>query len=304
MSKFDTKRFRNVTVAFNTPYDSEDNLDTSAAKRLAEHYYQLGIRQLYLCGSTGEGFLLNSEERMALVDAIMEEVGDKMTIIVHVGCPSTRHSVELAKHAERAGAHATSAVPCVYYRPGEEAVFRHWTEIANAADLPFFIYNIPQLTGFNLSMNLFNRMLENDRVAGIKCSSDPVADIMKFKTAGGDDFIVFNGSDEQYLGGRIMGADAGIGGTYGSMPRLYLQLESFISAGNFGKAREMQKVITSLIFRECSFASLYGAAKALIRLDGVEIGNPRLPFLSVSSEDPELIRLHDDIKVAEGKFCV
>ena len=84
----------------------------------------------------------------------------------------------LAEHAEKVGAHATSAVPCVYYRLGEESVYRHWTEITKAADLPFFIYNIPQLTGFNLSMNLFNRMLENDRVAGVKCSSDPAQDIL------------------------------------------------------------------------------------------------------------------------------
>lgn len=253
---------------------------------------------MYVCGSTGEGFLLDNDERKLVTETVCSEVGQDMNIIVHVGCPSTRHSVMLAKHAKEAGAAATSAVPCVYYRPSEESVYRHWTEITDAADIPFFIYNIPQLTGFNLSMNLFHRMLENERVAGVKCSSDPAQDIMRFKQAGGKDFIVFNGPDEQYLAGRIMGADAGIGGTYGAMPELYLKLEELIRAGEWEKAQEVQGIITPLIYRLCSFASMYGAVKALLALDGCPIGQPRLPFLPVSTDDAQLQGLYKDIKAA------
>ncbi len=298
MSKFDTNIFRNVTVALNTPYDHEGNLSIPASKKLARYYYDKGIRQLYVCGSTGEGFLMDLDERMALVDAVMEEVGDKMVVIDHVGAPATRHSVILAKHAEKAHVHATSAVPCVYYRPGEESVFAHWTAITEAADLPFFIYNIPQLTGFNLSMNLFNRMVKNERVAGMKCASDPASDIMKFKQAGGKDFFIFNGPDEQYLAGRLMGADAGIGGTYGAMPELYLKLESAIQTKDIDKAVKLQNIITGFIFRMVAISSVYGVSKALIRLDGLDIGDPRLPFLPVSSEDPRVISLYKDIQKA------
>lgn len=302
MHKYDVNRFRNVTIALNTPFDKEGALDTEAAKKLTRYYIQKGVKSLYVCGSTGEGFLMDNNERMRLVDTVLDAAEGKLTVIVHVGSAGTCHSVMLARHAEKAGAHATSAVPCVYYRPGEEAVYRHWSAITEAADLPFFIYNIPQLTGFNLSMTLFNRMLKNERVAGIKCSSDPASDIMKFKQAGGKDFIVFNGPDEQYLAGRMMGADAGIGGTYGSMPELYLRIEEMIRAEQFEQAMELQGVITQFIFRLCSFPSLYGAAKAIIRLEGVEVGEPRMPFLPVSSEDPALIQLYRDIRAAVKKF--
>ena len=165
---------------------------------------------------------------------------------------------ELARHAEKAGADATSAVPSVYYRLGEESVYRHWTAITEAADLPFFIYNIPQLTGFNLSMGLFGRMLANERVAGVKCSSEPCHDILRFKQAGGEDFIVFSGSDEQYLAGRLMGADGGIGGTYGPMPELYMKLEEYICAGEIEKARRLQEKILFFI-TACALPSMYGA---------------------------------------------
>lgn len=298
MSKYDISRFRNVTVALNTPFDAEGEVDLQATKRVVRYFCNKGVKSLYVCGSTGEGFLLTNEERKKVVEAVMEEVGEEMNIIVHVGTASTKQSVELAKHAYEAGAHATSAVPCVYYRPGEESVYRHWTAITEAADIPFFIYNIPQLTGFNLSMNLFNRMLENERVAGIKCSSDPAHDIMRFKQAGGKEFIVFNGPDEQYLAGRMMGADAGIGGTYGAMPELYLKLEELIRRGEYEKAKEVQGIITPLIYKLCAFPSMYGAVKAIISLDGCPIGQPRLPFLPVSTEDPALAALYQEIKTA------
>lgn len=303
MSKYDLSRFKNVTVAFNTPFDKDGELDVKAAKQLSRYYQKLGIKSLYLCGSTGEGFLLSQEERKQLTETVVEEVGNEMTIIIHVGTACTRHSSDLARHAAAAGAHATSAVPSVYYRPGEEGIYRHWTEITEAADLPFFIYNNPQLTGYSLSMPLFYRMLKNERVAGVKNTSESAQDILRYKQAGGKDFIVFNGPDEQYLAGRVIGADAGIGGTYGTMPELYLKLEELIRANDMKTALELQTVITSLIYRLIDMPSMFGASKAILKLRGVDAGIPRLPFLPVSSEDPKLIALYNDILSAVERFC-
>ncbi len=298
MSKFNGNRLKHTTVALNTPFAEDGSVDVIRVRAVCRYFLNKGIKQLYVCGSTGEGFLLDHEERMLVAETVMEEVGGKMNVIVHVGCADTRHSCLLARHAESIGADAISAVPCVYYRPGEESVYRHWTKITEAADLPFIIYNIPQLTGFNLSMDLFYRMLENDRVAGVKCSSDPAQDILRFKQAGGSDFLVFNGPDEQYVAGRLMGADAGIGGTYGAMPELYLKMEELIDRGEWEKAAAVQGKVTPLIYRICAFPSMHGAVKGLITLDGCPMGDPRLPFLPVSVEDPKLIELYHDIRQA------
>ena len=298
MSKYDVNKFKQVTVALNTPFQPDGSVDLKAVRAVVNYFYNKGIRQMYVCGSTGEGFLLDTQERMAVTETVVEEAAGRMNIIVHVGCPDTRHSEELARHAEKAGADAPSAVPCVYYRIGEESVFQHWTKITEAADLPFFIYNIPQLTGFNLSMDLFRRMLENEKVAGIKCSSDPAQDILRFKLAGGEDFLVFNGPDEQFIAGRLMGADAGIGGTYGAMPELYLKMDDLVNRGEWEKAHMVQNLVTPLIYRLCSFASMHGAVKGIISLDGCPMGNPRLPFLPVSLDDPKLVALYHDIRQA------
>lgn len=298
MSKYDINKFKHVTVALNTPFAADGSVDVDAIKRVSRYFRDKGVKQMYVCGSTGEGFLLDTDERKLVAETVVNEVGDDMNIIVHVGCPDTRHSCILAEHAEKIGAAATSAVPCVYYRPSEESVYQHWTEITKAADLPFFIYNIPQLTGFNLSMNLFGRMLENERVAGVKCSSDPAQDILRFKLAGGKDFIVFNGPDEQFVAGRLLGADAGIGGTYGAMPELYIKMDELIARGEWEKAAQVQNIVTPLIYRLCSFASMHGAVKGIISLDGCPMGDPRLPFLPVALDDPKLTELYRDIKQA------
>ena len=298
MSKYDINKFKHVTVALNTPFAADGSVDVDAVKRVSRYFRDKGVKQMYVCGSTGEGFLLDTDERKLVAETVVNEVGDDMNIIVHVGCPDTRHSCILAEHAEKNGAAATSAVPCVYYRPSEESVYQHWTEITKAADLPFFIYNIPQLTGFNLSMNLFGRMLKNERVAGVKCSSDPAQDILRFKLAGGKDFIVFNGPDEQFVAGRLLGADAGIGGTYGAMPELYIKMDELIARGEWEKAAQVQNIVTPLIYRLCSFASMHGAVKGIISLDGCSMGDPRLPFLPVALDDPKLTELYRDIKQA------
>lgn len=292
MSKYKPDKFRHVTVALNTPFKKDGSVDTEAIKKVCRYFRGKGVRQMYVCGSTGEGFLLDTEERMLVSETVVNEVGDDMNIIVHVGCADTRHSAMLAAHAEKIGAAATSAVPCVYYHVSEESVYRHWTEITMAADLPFFIYNIPQLTGFHLSLNLFKKMLDNERVAGVKCSSEPVQDILSFKQTGGKDFLVFNGPDEQYVAGRLMGADAGIGGTYGAMPELFLKLADLVKANDMETARKLQYTVNEIIYKLCSgHGNMYGIIKAVLkRNEGLELGGVRAPLASLIESDEAVVK--------------
>ena len=109
---------------------------------------------------------------------------------------------------------------------------------------------------------------------------------------------MFNGPDEQFLAGRLMGADAAIGGTYGAMPELYLKLDELIRRGDIAAAQKLQVIVTMFIYRLCSFPSMYGACKTIIRMDGVNIGDPRLPFLPVDEKDPEIRKLYEDIRAA------
>lgn len=291
MNRYDINRFRGVTAALNASYDGQGKVNPAAAAQLCRIYADLGVHGVYTCGSTGEGFLLSPEERKQLTEAVVGGVGGRMSVIVHVGAAASHEAADLARHAEQCGAHAISAVPSVYYRLSEASIEKHWDTIMEAADLPFFIYNIPQLTGYNLSMGLFRRMIAKERVRGVKNSSESTHQIQQFRQAAGEDFLIFNGPDEQYAAGRLMGADGGIGGTYGCMPELFLKLEACIREGDLEAARHWQGNINEVIGRLLTFPSLYGACKTIIRKRYVDIGDPRLPFLPVSAHDPELLEL-------------
>lgn len=297
MSKGNVSKFEGIYIAMYSAYDEEGRVNQERVKKLARYYVNKGVKGLYVGGSSGEGILQNVEERKLVVEAVMEEVKGELTVIVHVGANSTSESVELSKYAECCGADAISAVPSIYYRMSETAVENHWQHMIDSTNLPFIIYNIPQTTGFQLSVNLLKKMAQQEKVIGVKMSGESTFELQQYKEAGGDDFIVFNGPDEQFLAGRIMGADGGIGGTYGVMPELFCALNNLFVEERLTEAKVLQIEINGIIKQLLSYPSLYGACKYILSLRGIETGQPRLPMLPVTEEDHEsLMKLNQQIE--------
>ena len=160
--------------------------------------------------------------------------------------------------------------------------------MSNAApNTDFVIYNIPQLAGVALTMSLFEEMRKNPRVAAVKNSSMPVQDIQMFKAAGGEGFVVFNGPDEQFVGGRTMGADGGIGGTYAVMPELFLKAEALLRTREVEKACAVQYDIDAIIYAMSACrGNLYAVMKEILRLrEGLILGGVRAPLPGLGPED-------------------
>lgn len=280
------EKYTGIFPAFYACYDDSGEISGTRTKELCNYLYNKGVKGLYVGGSSGECIYQNIEERKETLKYVSENVKGKLTLIAHVGAPSTRESVILAQYAEELGYDALSAIPPIYFKLPESSIYKYWTEIIDSTDLPFIIYNIPQTTGYSLSMNLFKKLLKNKKIIGLKNSSMPVIDIERFKKAAGEDFIVFNGPDEQYVSGRLIGADSGIGGTYGAMPELFLMAEKFVSTGDFANAREIQTDINDIIIALCSLnGSMYSAIKEVLKLKGMNIGSVRGPLEPVLDED-------------------
>ncbi|MCS1382291.1 N-acetylneuraminate lyase [Lysinibacillus sphaericus] len=280
------EKYKGIIPAFYACYDELGEISESRTKELCNYLYKKGVKGLYVGGSSGECIYHSLEERKATLKYVAHQLKGKLTLIAHVGAPSTRDSVILAKYAEELGYDAVSAIPPIYFKFSESSVYKYWTEIMDATTMPFIIYNIPQTTGFDLSLNLFKKLIENEKVIGVKNSSMPVMDIERFKATAGDNFIVFNGPDEQYVSGRIIGADSGIGGTYAVMPELFLMAEKFVSAGDFANARKIQHDINDIIVALCSLnGSLYSTIKEILKQNGVHIGSVRAPLEPVSGDD-------------------
>lgn len=279
-------KFKGIIPAFYACYDDAGEISPERIIELSQYLYEKGVQGLYVGGSSGECIYQTLTERKATLKYVAENMHGKLTLIAHVGAPSTKESVELARYAEELGYDALSAIPPIYFQLPESAIEKYWLEIMNSTSLPFIIYNIPQTTGYNLSISLLEKLLKNEKLIGIKNSSMPVMDIERFRAAAHDDFIVFNGPDEQYVSGRLIGADGGIGGTYGVMPELFLKAEEFMSSGNFSDARKIQHDINDIIIALCSLnGSMYSVIKGVLRIRGVNIGSVRRPLEEVTGED-------------------
>ena len=287
MPKYDLEKFKGIIIAFYAAYDDNGEISTERALKAARFYLEAGVTGLYLCGSSGEGFLLSVEERKKITEAICREFKGRLALIVHVGAASTRDSIELAKHAEACGADALSAVPSVYYHLPECSIEMHYNAITAATDLPFFIYNIPQFTGYDLTTALLGRLVKNPKIIGIKNTTMNAFEIQQFKKVGGKNFLVINGPDEQFLAGRIMGAEAGIGGTYGVMPELYVRMEKLFRAGEIQGAQEMQNKINDVIVDLISFRCMYAGAKEVLRLRGIDMGSVRSPMMPLGEDEKD-----------------
>ena len=242
-----------------------------------------------------------------MLENVMKAAEGKLTVIAHVACNNTKDSVELARHAESLGVDAIAAIPPIYFRLPEYAIAQYWNDISAAApNTDFVIYNIPQLAGVALTMGLFEEMRKNPRVIGVKNSSMPVQDIQMFKQAAGEDYIIFNGPDEQFMSGRVIGAEGGIGGTYGVMPELFLKLDAYVKAGDMDAARNLQYAIDEIIYKMCSaHGNMYAVIKAILKInEGLDLGGVRKPLPSLTESDMAIVeeaaRMIRDAKAKEG----
>lgn len=286
-----TEKFQGVFPAFYACYDEAGEISTVRTRSLAEYLVDKGVHGLYVCGSSGECIYQSVSERMKTLETVMEAVGGRTTVIAHVAANATRDSVALARHAQQVGVDAIAAIPPIYFKLPERAIADYWNAISAAADrTDFIIYNIPQLAGVALTPSLLNRMLENPRVVGVKNSSMQALDIQIFKMMGGENFYVFNGPDEQYLAGRMMGACGGIGGTYAAMPELFLRMEDLIRSGRAQDALPIQMDINRIIEGLCACqGNLYAAIKEILRHRGVDVGSVRAPLTPLACGDAEQV---------------
>lgn len=300
-------KYQGIIPAFYACYDDEGNISVERTKALTRYYIDKGVQGVYVCGSSGECIYQSKEERKVTLEAVMEEAKGKLTVIAHVACNNTADSMELAAHAESLGVDAIASIPPIYFKLPEHAIAQYWNDISSAApNTDFVIYNIPQLAGTSLTIPLLKEMLKNPRVIGVKNSSMPVQDIQMFKDVVGPDKVVFNGPDEQLAGGLVMGADGGIGGTYGAYPELVLKVVELVKAGKNEEARQIQYDICNIIYAMCScHGNMYGVIKEILRRrEGLDIGGVRKPLASLIPEDMAKVEVCVKmIDEAIAKYC-
>ena len=300
----DFAKYEGIFPAFYACYDESGNIDPQAVRNLTRWFIEKGVKGVYVGGSSGECIYHNKEERKVVLENVMAEAKGKLTVIAHVACNNTADSQELAAHAESLGVDAIASIPPIYFHLPPYAIAKYWNDISAAApNTDFIIYNIPQLAGVALTVPLLKEMLKNPRGIGVKNSSMPTQDIQMWRDEGA---IVFNGPDEQLISGLVMGAEGGIGGTYGAMPELYVKLFNCVKSGDLATALEIQNECCRIIYKLCSgHGNMYAMIKeALRRMGCPDCGSVRAPLAElIESDSPIVDECVAMIQAAIAKYC-
>ena len=288
-----TARLGTLLTAMVTPFKPDGSLDIETAKRLATHLVDAGCDGLVVSGTTGESPTTTDAEKIALLRAVLEAVGDRARIVAGAGTYDTAHSVGLAKAAAAEGAHGLLVVTPYYSRPPQEGLLAHFRTVADATDLPNILYDIPPRSVVPIEWDTIRALAEHPNIVAIK---DAKGDL-----PGGGQIIAetglayYSGDDALNLPWLAMGA-IGFISVWGHVAAG--QLRDMLSAFASGDVATARKINVSLAPLSAAQTRLGGVtlSKAALRLQGFEVGEPRLP--QVPATDDQLEALAADLRAA------
>ncbi|GAA0391805.1 4-hydroxy-tetrahydrodipicolinate synthase 2 [Acrocarpospora corrugata] len=270
-------------VAMVTPFHEDGSLDAEGAQALATYLIEEQAGEgLVVNGTTGEAPTTTDAEKETLVRAVAEAVGDRATIIAGAGSFDTRHAVELARTAEKAGADGLLAVTPYYSRPSQEGIFQHFTAIADATSLPVTVYDIPQRTGTALTTDTLLRLAEHPGVTGVK---DAAYDLLKSaEILAATDLLYYSGADELNLPLAAIGA-TGVISTIGHVAGA--TTKAMLDAHHRGDARRATRLhldLTPVVSAIMTRAPGAVTVKALLNQRGLPAGPVRLPLVPADTD--------------------
>ena len=270
-------KFEGVIPAMLTPFDGSGEVNHTAIRSLIERLVGQGVNGLFICGTTGLWWLLSVDERKRIADTTTEAVAGRVKVMVHIGAVRTHDSVELARHAETAGADAISALPPIGFPYPPDSIWQHFKRIGGSCDLPLYLYHLPQLFGDAITMDRFVQALEDiPTLAGVKFSSYQIDHLLELKIKSQGRLNILSGCAEQLLSGMVCGADGSVCSWYNLIPRLARQIVVSVRSGDLDQARTHQDTLIRLIvdIRGRGHWLLWRLVSEL----GVTAGQPREPL--------------------------
>ena len=280
--------FGSVCVAMVTPFDSDGELDVVAGRDLAAHLVEQGIDALVLAGTTGESPTTTDEEKVALLKAVREEVGTKARIIAGAGSNDTRHAVAMAKLAAEAGADGLLVVTPYYSKPSQAGVEAHFRAVAEATDLPVCLYDIPGRSGIPIDSGPIRKLAEVDTIQAVK---DAKGDFLEASTLIQETGLAwYSGDDPLNLPWLAVGATGMISVVGHAAPKALRELVTAYETGDLARAREINANTLNVLARQQGALGGVTFAKAALRLQGIEVGDPRLPVAAATDEQVERLR--------------
>jgi dihydrodipicolinate synthase/N-acetylneuraminate lyase len=247
----------------------------AAFRDVMEFNIQAGVHGFWVAGGTGESVLLDDAENMRLAEIAVEQSRGRIANIMHVGATTTLRAAKMAEHAARVGVEAICCVPPFFYKPADEAIIEHYRVVAAAADLPFFVYNLPQATGTEITLELMQKIQDRvPQLVGLKHSAPTFSNVREFVKMG---LVCFIGNGALMLPALTVGAPGCIDGPPNMAPELWVEIWNAYQAGDLQRAQAAQEQATEVTNLVRQFG-LHATTKVVLseRL-GIDCGDPRPP---------------------------
>lgn len=279
-------RLGTLLTAMATPFKPDGSLDIGTAAQLAAHLVDAGCDGLVVSGTTGESPTTNDDEKIALLRAVLEAVGDRARIVAGAGSNDTAHSVQLAKACAAEGAHGLLVVTPYYSRPPQSGLFAHFTAVADATDLPVILYDIPPRSVVPIEWDTMRSLARHPNIVAIKDAKGDLHGAGQIMAETG--LAYYSGDDALNLPWLAVGA-VGLISVWGHLAAG--QLRDMLAAFASGDVATARKISVALGPLNAAQTRLGGVtlAKEGLRLQGFDIGDPRLPQLPATDEQVEAL---------------
>ncbi len=282
-----------------TPFSKDGSIDFNATTRLLDFLSESGATGVFPLGSTGLFPWLSLSEKKEFISHVVENSG-KLKVIAGVGSPNVNESVELSLHAKDAGADASVLMPAYYITPSQDWILRQFSDVISKNDMPFFLYNIPQLAGVWLDLGTISRLKEEfSNVIGAKESSGDMRYFSRLVDMKSNGFDVFQGQDDLLLASLSIGASGGVCGLSNFIPAIST-IYSLHSKGKHSEALEVQMKIVNPLIKSVNIPHFpMGYYYSFYRKMGIE-GGYRSPMLPPSEQERKSV--DEALKQAESKL--
>lgn len=271
-----------------SPFAADGSLDLDATAALAEHLIATGHDGLVVSGTTGESPTTSDAEKDALLRAVLEAVGDRATVMAGVGTNDTAHTVELARSAEKAGAHGLLVVTPYYNKPPQSALAQHFTTVADATGLPVMLYDIPGRSGVPIETETLVRVAEHERIVAVK---DAKGDLHASSwVMARTELAYYSGEDALNLPLLSVGGSGIVSVVSHVAGREYARLIAALDAGDLRTARTVHARLLPAVRGIMARTQGAVAVKAALELTGVLTGrHVRQPLLPATPDEVDAI---------------
>ncbi len=268
---------KGIYSALLVPFDKEGNLLEDGLREVINHNINVSkVDGLYVNGSSGENFLLNTAQKKRIFEIVKEEVGDRIKLIAQVGSLDLNEAVELAKYTTELGYDSLSAVTPFYYPLSFKEIKHYYETIINATDNTMILYYIPFLTGVKISLDEFAELLDNDKVIGVKYTAADFYQLERFRKRFPNK-LIWSGFDEMLVQAAISGVDGAIGSTYNVQGELSKQIFKLAKEGQVEEAYKLQHRANDVIEKVLELG-LYQTLKEILKIKGINAGYCKKPM--------------------------